>query len=99
MQHREGEVGKAADAPSFTSAPIIGEDFEQRWATEVNTRIPVSDLAEISGNVSLIKNVTISASARVSASRKVQFVTEGTRLEASRWNKLISEDEELLVNL
>ena len=93
------EVGKAADAPSFTSAPILGEEFEQRWATEVNTRIPVSDLAEISGNVSLIKNVTISASARVSASRKVQFVTEGTRLEASRWNKLISEDEELLVNL
>jgi hypothetical protein len=49
--------------------------------------------------VSLIKNMSISASGQVSASRRVQFVTEGTRLQASRWNKLITEDEELLLNL
>lgn len=93
------EVGKAADSPGFTALPIIGKDFEQSWAAEIDTRIPVSDLAEISGNVSLIKNVTISASGKVSASRKVQFSTEGVRLEASRWNKLINEDEELLLNI
>lgn len=93
------EVGKTGDAPSFTSMPIIGEDFEERWAAEINIKIPVFDLAETSGNVSLIKNISISASAKVSASRKVEFIAQGTRLEASRWNKLIREDEELLLNI
>jgi hypothetical protein len=93
------EVGRGADGPSFTSAPILGEEFEQVWAAEINVTIPVETLAEITGNVSLIKNVSISASAQVSASRRVQFVTQGTRLQASRWNKLITEDEELLLNL
>jgi hypothetical protein len=93
------QVGKGADAPSFTSAPILGEEFEQVWAAEINVTIPVQILAETTGNVSLIKNMSISASGQVSASRRVQFVTEGTRLQASRWNKLITEDEELLLNL
>ena len=93
------QVGKVGDAPNFTSTPILGEDFEQRWATEIKTSTPLRTLAEITGNVSLIKNISISASAKVSASRKVEFIAQGTRLEASRWNKLIREDEELLLNI
>lgn len=93
------EVGRAADAPGFTALPIIGQDFEQRWATEIKTKLPVVTINKTTGNVSLIKNISISASGNISASRKVEFITDGVRLEASRWNKLVNEDEELMLNI
>ena len=87
------------DAPSFTSVPILGQDFEQKWAAEVDSRLPVKTLIAVSGSVALIKTVTITASAQVSASRFVEFRTQGTRLQASRWNRIIQEDEEILIQL
>lgn len=87
------------ETPSFTSVPILGQDFEQKWATEVDSRLPVKTLTAVSGSVALIKTVTITASAQVSASRLVEFRTQGTRLQASRWNRIIQEDEEILIQL
>ena len=86
-------------APSFTSVPILGQDFEQKWAAEVNSRLPVKTLTAVSGSVALIKTLTITASAQVSASRLVEFRTQGTRLQASRWNRIIQEDEDILIQL
>jgi hypothetical protein len=93
------EIGKAADAPNFTSTPIVGEEFEQTWAAEINVTIPVETLTRVSGSVSARKYVSTSASGQVSASRTVEFITEGTRLEATRWNRIIRDEEELLLNL
>ena len=87
------------ETPSFTSVPILGQDFEHKWAAEVDSRLPVKTLTAVSGSVALIKTVTITASAQVSASRLVEFRTNGTRLPASRWNRIIKEDEELLLSL
>lgn len=87
------------ETPSFTSVPILGQDFEHKWAAEVDSRLPVKTLTAVSGSVALIKTVTITASAQVSASRFVEFRTNGTRLPASRWNRIIQEDEELLLSL
>ena len=87
------------DAPSFTSVPILGQEFEQKWAAEVDSRLPVKTLTAVSGSVALIKTLTVTASAQVSASRLVEFRTQGTRLQASRWNRIIQEDEELLLSL
>jgi hypothetical protein len=87
------------ETPSFTSVPILGQDFEQKWAAEVDSRLPVKTLTAVSGSVALIKILTITASAQVSASRFVEFRTNGTRLPASRWNRIIQEDEELLLSL
>jgi hypothetical protein len=87
------------ETPSFTSVPILGQDFEHKWAAEVDSRLPVKTLTAVSGSVALIKTVTITASAQVSASRLVEFTTQGTRLQASRWNRIIQEDEEILIQL
>ena len=87
------------ETPSFTSVPILGQDFEQKWAAEVDSRLPVKTLTAVSGSVALIKTFTITASAQVSASRLVEFRTNGTRLPASRWNRIIQEDEELFLSL
>ena len=87
------------ETPSFTSVPILGQDFEQKWAAEVDSRLPVKTLTAVSGSVALIKTLTITASAQVSASRLVEFRTNGTRLPASRWNRIIQEDEELFLSL
>lgn len=87
------------DAPSFTSVPILGQEFEQKWAAEVDSRLPVKTLTAVSGSVALIKTLTVTASAQVSASRLVEFRTQGTRLQASRWNRIIQEDEEILIQL
>ena len=87
------------DAPSFTTAPILGQEFEQKWAAEVDSRLPVKTLTAVSGSVALIKTLTVTTSAQVSASRLVEFRTNGTRLPASRWNRIIKEDEELLLSL
>jgi len=87
------------ETPSFTSVPILGQDFEHKWAAEVDSRLPVKTLTAVSGSVALIRILTITASAQVSASRFVEFRTNGTRLPASRWNRIIQEDEELLLSL
>jgi hypothetical protein len=87
------------DAPSFTSMPILGQDFEQKWAAEVDSRLPIINLLKVAGSVALVKSVTVTASAQVSASRLVEFRANGTRLPASRWNRIIEEDEELLLSL
>ena len=93
------QVGRAADSASFTSSPILGQEFEQRWASEIAARRPVKTLIMVSGSVSASRPLEISASAQVSAHRNVEFAIAGERQTATRWNKLISEDEELLLNL
>ena len=98
-QEQQQTTITVGDAPSFTSVPILGQDFEQKWAAEVDSRLPVKTLTAVSGSVALIKTLTITASAQVSASRLVEFRTNGTRLPASRWNRIIQEDEELLLSL
>lgn len=98
-QEQQQTTITVGDAPSFTSVPILGQDFEQKWAAEVDSRLPVKTLTAVSGSVALIKTFTITASAQVSASRLVEFRTNGTRLPASRWNRIIKEDEELLLSL
>ena len=98
-QEQQQTTITVGDAPSFTSVPILGQDFEQKWAAEVDSRLPVKTLTAVSGSVALIKTLTITASAQVSASRLVEFRTNGTRLPASRWNRIIEEDEELLLSL
>jgi len=86
-------------APSFTSAPILGEEFQVVWAAEIDTRLPTFTLSTVSGSVALIRTISISASATVSAFRMVEFRTEGTRLSAARWNNIIRDDEELLLSI
>jgi hypothetical protein len=98
-QEQQQTTITVGDAPSFTSVPILGQDFEQKWAAEVDSRLPVKTLTAVSGSVALIKTLTVTASAQVSASRLVEFRTNGTRLPASRWNRIIKEDEELLLSL
>lgn len=95
----EPTFGRAADAPGFTSTPITGQDFEERWATEISVTRPVRTLISGSGTVASYRPITISASSQVSASRRVEFCISAERQEAARWNKLINEDEELLLNL
>jgi hypothetical protein len=98
-QEQQQTTITVGDAPSFTSVPILGQDFEQKWAAEVDSRLPVKTLTAVSGSVALIKTLTITASAQVSASRLVEFRANGTRLAATRWNRIIQEDEELLLSL
>jgi hypothetical protein len=86
-------------APSFTGAPIIGEEFEQKWSSEFDTRLPVINLARVNGTAALVKTVTVTASAQVSAFRNVEFRASGTRMAATRWNRIIEEDEELILSL
>lgn len=93
------EIGKAADAPSFTSVPIVGEDFETQWAAEIAIRIPTQTLAVTSGSVAAVKPVSLSASGKVSASKAVEFTVNGVRQPASRWNRIITEEEELLLTI
>lgn len=91
------EVGKTGDAPSFTSTPIVGEDFESQWAAEIAVRLPVRTLASATGTVAAVRPISLSASGSVSASRVVQFTASGVRQPATRWNRIISEEEELLL--
>ena len=98
-QEQQQTTITVGDAPSFTSVPILGQDFEQKWAAEVDSRLPVKTLTAVSGSVALVKTLTITISAQVSASRLVEFRANGTRLAATRWNRIIEEDEELLLSL
>jgi hypothetical protein len=93
------EVGKAADGPSFTSAPLIGQEFEQSWAAEIDTRLPSRNLAEVSGSIAAVRTINASVSGTGRTFKSVEFKISGQRQEASRWNRIISDEEELLLNL
>lgn len=93
------EVGKTGDAPSFTSTPIVGQEFETQWAAEIRVKLPVRTLAVASGTVSAVRPVTASTQGIVSASRTVQFTINGVRQPATRWNRIVSEEEELLLSI
>lgn len=91
------EVGRAADAPSFTALPILGDSFETSWAAEIAIRFPLRTFASASGTVSSVRPVAASAQGTISATRNIQFSVSGIRQPATRWNRLISEEEELLL--
>lgn len=93
------QVGKAADGPSFTSAPLIGQEFEQSWAAEIDTRLPSRNLAGVSGSIAAVRTINASVSGTARTFKTVEFKISGQRQEASRWNRIISDEEELLLNL